>query len=225
MSPPATDWLRSLGNAAPNEHDVKALLRGYEIDTPRGLRLAPAAAIPTLDFPAPYAIKVCSAQVLHKTEHGGVALRVAEPDLAAAVTDMRTRFPGEAVIIEEQLTLDGPELIVGALVDSELGPAVMVGAGGILTEIYRDVTFRLAPCPAEEARRMLEELRISPLFAGFRGSSFDAESLSQLIARVSELAVELGERFHQLDINPLAWVDRRWVALDAKLLLHPPAAA
>jgi succinyl-CoA synthetase beta subunit len=221
----AAEWLHALGSAAPDEHDVKALLRGYAIETPRGVRLAPGAPLPTLDFPAPYVVKVCSARVLHKTEHRGVVLRVGEAELAAALSAMRERFPGEAVIVEEQVTLDGTEIIVGALVDGELGPAVMVGAGGILTEIYRDVTFRLAPCPAEEARRMLQELRIAPLFSGFRGSTLDPKSLAELIARVGELTVDLGERFHQLDINPLAWVGGRWLALDAKLLLQESTAA
>ena len=127
-----------------------------------------------------------------------------------------------AALVEEQLSPRGPELIIGALVDPDFGPAVMVGAGGILTELYRDVSFRLAPCDAEEARDMLGELAVAPLFAGFRGIALDADALARVIVAAGQLAVELGPSFSQLDINPIVSVGNGFVALDAKLVLATP---
>ena len=112
-------------------------------------------------------------------------------------------------------------MIVGAMMDPEFGAAVMVGAGGIMTELLDDVGFRLAPCPQDEARRMLEELRIAPLFAGHRGllAAGGRNALADTIARVADLAVDLGPALGQLDLNPLAAVGTTWTALDASLIL------
>ena len=116
---------------------------------------------------------------------------------------------------------DGSEFILGALVDPSFGPAVMVGAGGILTELYKDVSFRLVPCTLEEARRMLGELTVSPVLQGFRGLRIDSDTLAETIIRVSRVVQDLGDRFSQLDINPLVYAGGRWVVLDAKLVLNP----
>jgi len=95
----------------------------------------------------------------------------------------------------------------------------MVGAGGILTELYKDVSFRLAPCTTKEAHYMLEELTIFPTLHGYRGLSADSDSLAGTVERVAELAVHLIHRGCQLDINPIVWVEDRWVALDVKVVL------
>ncbi len=215
-------WLDALGERRQaDEFQVKELLRRCGIAVPRGVRLMPGDALPALDFPAPYVVKVCSPTVLHKTDTGGVVLRLPAAELAGAVDEMRRRFPDTPVLVEEQLKFQGTEMIVGALMDPELGPAVMVGAGGILTELYRDVTFRLAPCPVDEARRMLTELHVAPVFEGFRGSTLDAGGLAEIIARVGDLALELRDCFSQLDLNPLVSVGGTWTALDAKIVLGP----
>jgi len=169
-------------------------------------------------------LKVCSPDILHKTEHGGVVLGVDAARLAAEVTAMRGRFPGQAILVEEQVRIQGSECIVGALVDEEFGPAVMVGAGGILTELYRDIAFRLAPCSVGEAHRMIAELKIAPLFKGFRGITLDAEGLARTIAAVADLTLDLGTSFSQLDLNPLGFVGDGWVTLDAKLVLGAAAS-
>ncbi|MBI5510770.1 MAG: acetate--CoA ligase family protein [Deltaproteobacteria bacterium] len=220
MSPDLAAWLESLRvPQRPDEWEVKAALALYGVRAPRGVRLSPDEALPRLTFGEPYVVKVCSPDILHKTEQRGVRLKIEAAALADAVADLRRRFPGQPLLVEEHLKLSGRECIVGALVDREFGPAVMVGAGGILTEIYRDVAFRLAPCEPDEAVRMIGELKIAPLFSGFRGITMDAAALAQVIAATSQLAVDLGDRFSQLDINPVGDAGDAWVALDAKLIL------
>jgi acetyltransferase len=113
----------------------------------------------------------------------------------------------------------GGEIIIGALHDPTFGPAVMVGAGGILTELYKDVAFRLAPFAAEEAHLMLEELTIYPTLRGYRGLSGDADSLADILSKVAGLALELIREGCQLDINPIVWSRDRWVALDVKAII------
>jgi acetate---CoA ligase (ADP-forming) subunit beta len=222
MSARTDAWIENLAvPRRPDEFEVKALLSQTGVPVPRGLRLDPAAKVAVPDFPAPYVAKVCSADVLHKTDRGGVVLGLDAASLPGAVAKLRESFPGARVLVEEQLRIQGSELIVGGLVDANLGPAVMLGAGGILTELYRDVTFRLAPFGEAEARRMIEDLKISPLFEGFRGIRLPADELARTLVRVGELALELGPDFEQLDLNPLVFAGDRFVALDAKLILAP----
>ena len=163
--------------------------------------------------------KVCSPDILHKTDVGGVVLNLDPGTLPLALSDLRRRFAHQPVLIEEQLGADGPEFILGGLLDPDFGPAVMAGAGGILTELYRDVVFRLAPCPEAEARRMLAELIIAPVLSGFRGLKLDLPGLAGLVSRLGDLMVEIAARLSQLDLNPVVYAAGRWVVLDAKLLL------
>jgi len=221
VSATVRDWLAHLREPQhPDEHEVKELLASHGIAVPRGARLDREAEIGDLGLPPPFAVKACAPELLHKTEQGGVLLGIDRDDLAAAVADIRARFPGSQVLVEEQVESAPPECILGAISDPDFGPAVMVGAGGILTEVHADACFRLAPCPLAEARHMLSELRIAPLFEGARGLRADADALAEVVARVSALAISLGDRLGQLDINPIVFSQQRWIALDAALLLR-----
>jgi 3-hydroxypropionyl-CoA synthetase (ADP-forming) len=113
----------------------------------------------------------------------------------------------------------GTEFIIGSTVDPVLGPAIMAGAGGILTELYKDIAFRLSPCTLDGATEMLDGLIIAPIFNGFRGISLDKRGLAEIISNVSYLVDEIGDKFSQLDINPIVYSQNKWVILDAKLTL------
>jgi hypothetical protein len=222
VTTPAETWLASLARPLrPDELDVKQLLSAYGLAVPHSLRLAPTAPLPARMPSSEMVLKVCSAEILHKTEHQGVVLGLTAGSLPAALARLRERFPGEPLLLEEQIPLRGVECIVGALNDPEFGPVVMPGAGGVLAEIYRDATFRLAPCSEREARRMLDDLRIAPVFSGYRGMDHDGDALARLIAAVSTLVLDLGQRFEQLDLNPVTFCAGRWITLDAKLVLRP----
>jgi len=95
----------------------------------------------------------------------------------------------------------------------------MAGAGGILTELYKDVAFRLVPCSRGESLRMLKELAVYPALEGFRGPAMDPAGLAELVARVSAMVEDFADLFSQLDLNPLVFTPRGWTVLDAKLIL------
>ena len=204
----------------PDEYEVKDLLVRLGLHVPRGVRVPPGTAAVVPDFPGPYVAKVCSAEILHKTEFNGVRLNVVAEELEDVAQDLRSYFPQTPLLVEQMVAFEGPEMIAGGLVDPAFGPAVMVGAGGLLTEIAQDAAFRLAPLDEAEALRMLMELKLCPVFEGFRGLRLDSSALARLIVTLGRLVDALGPRFDQLDLNPVVWADQAWTILDAKLILH-----
>ncbi len=204
----------------PDEYEVKCLLAQLGLIVPRGIRLAPGVTSVVPNFQGPFAAKVCSADIMHKTDLKGVHLNLGPDNLAAALRTLNNAFPKASMLVEEMVAFEGPEMIAGGLTDPGFGPAVMVGAGGILTEIAQDVAFRLAPFNEAEAHRMLKELKIYPVFEGFRGLRLDPAPLARLLVTVSRLVDALGPRFDQLDLNPIVWSRAGWAILDAKLMLR-----
>jgi hypothetical protein len=118
---------------------------------------------------------------------------------------------------------DGVELIVGARWDPRFGPVLLVGLGGVLTEVLRDVVFALAPVSPDTARALLDRLRGAPLLHGVRGRpGVDLDAAARAIATVSELAAahpEIGE----IEVNPLLLTPTAALALDARVVLTAPA--
>ncbi|MFZ7126153.1 MAG: acetate--CoA ligase family protein [Desulfobacterales bacterium] len=215
-------WLEGLETTGrPDEFEAKKLLKSIGIPVPEGIRLLPGQALKRPGFAGPFAVKTCSPDIVHKTDRQGLRLHVEADRLVDAVDEMRRRFPKSGVLIEQMVNFGPPELIIGGLVDPVFGPTVMVGAGGILTELYRDVTFRLAPFHEREARRMLRDLTLHPLFEGFRGIDVDTPGLARTLGIASQLLAHLKDRLDHLDINPIVFADGRWTALDAKLKLVP----
>lgn len=210
------------------EPEAAAVLSAYGIPQPReAVAMTEAEAVEAarhLGFPV--VLKLCSPDILHKSDAGGVKLglrdeaqvRSALHDLRSAAGQRSARFAG--VLVQEQVSGD-VEVIVGARYDPTFGPVVLVGLGGILAELLEDTALRLAPVSADAARRMLGELRGSRLLAGFRGrAGVDLESLAALIATVSRLAVELP--LAELDLNPviLKAGGSGAVAVDRRLILR-----
>ena len=107
-------------------------------------------------------------------------------------------------------------MVVGVSRDALFGPVVMTGLGGVFVEVLRDVTFRIPPFGADEARRMLHELQGFPLLAGARGAKpADIDALVDVIMKVQRLALDLSDDVVELDVNPLIVKPRGAVALDA----------
>lgn len=210
----------------PTEADTKALLGAYGIAVPRSLLLSPENA-PDPDslhfatIPAPWAVKVVSPRILHKTEAGAVRLGVTRENLGEILRDLRARFPEEDILVEEMIRDISVEMIAGALRDPDLGPSLMLGAGGTLAELYRDVTFRLVPASPGDIGEMMKELALSPLLRGYRGIVADREALRECLLALSGLAEAMGDRLAELDVNPLVYAGDRWIALDAKVVLAP----
>lgn len=214
-------WLGSLKNKMqPDEWEVKELLKEKGIRVPKGKLIdnADSGKISGLSFPV--VVKVCDSKILHKTDVGGVVLNVNEEELPNAIGLLRDKFPDSRILVEEMNRFSGIEFILGGLVDPTFGPAIMIGAGGILTELYKDVTFRLVPLDKAEALRMLKELTVSAVLEGYRGSKMDIDEMAEIVVSVGDLIAGLGNHFSQLDINPIVYTDEGWSALDGMLVLN-----
>ena len=218
-------WLARFGvGPGPDESDVKELLSLWGLATPVSLVIRPGeTAVPQFD--GPYAVKVVSPRILHKTEAGALRLNVAADRLRIVLDGLAAEFPDDAILVEEMVPELEIEMITGATRDSDLGLAIAVGAGGVLAEVYHDVTFRLIPCGRDEIDRMLDELRLAPLLSGYRGRAVDREGLCDYLVAFADLVARLGDRLVECDINPLCYSAGRWLALDAKMVIRPPGSS
>ncbi|MFH2091387.1 MAG: acetate--CoA ligase family protein [Pseudomonadota bacterium] len=213
-------WFKGLKKREPDEFDAKQLVRLYSIQVPKAKRFAPGDRFDGSKIDPPYVLKVCSPDIYHKTELQGVMLNVDKSCADSCFLQMQDRFPKENILVETQVSFTGPEFIIGIINDPAMGHAVMVGAGGIFTEIYKDTAFRLAPCSVTDAMDMIDELALAPVFDDFRGLTLDKEKLAVTISRVSELAHDMGDQLNQLDINPIVYCDGEWVALDVNVMFN-----
>ena len=228
--------LRHRMAAAPGavaEYEAKCLLAacGMAIAPARLVREAaelPAAA-EALGFPL--AAKLQSAAIPHKTEAGGVRLGINDlSSLHAAfegVTKAAARYAPHAAIdgvLLERMAPRGVEMIVGVVRDPTFGPVVMVGAGGVAAELFRDTTHRLAPVDEAEALAMVQSLRSAPLLQGFRGAPpADLGALTRLIALASQIAAAGRDRVQELELNPVIVhpAGQGCTVADALLVLRP----
>jgi len=212
-SPPARDLSAHLKAPTLSEADSKALLRDAGITLPEEVlvseRGALDAAIEKVGFPL--VMKIQSPDIAHKSEVGGVWVNImAKGEAFSAYRELLERAqkhrPNAAIqgVLVSPMAKKGVEIIIGTLKDATFGPMVMVGLGGITTELFRDVTYRPAPVSAAEAEMMLGELKAAPLLQGFRGAAkADVAALSKLISEVSVLAARLKESVAEMELNPV----------------------
>jgi acetate---CoA ligase (ADP-forming) len=193
-------------------------LAAYALIDRLGIACAPAVALaanvtqaPALPFPYPVAVKALSDAIAHKTEVGGVVLGVGDgAALIAAIRKIRDSvaardadIPVDRVLVQPMVAGLG-EVLIGYRVDADVGPLVMVAAGGIFTEIYRDRSLRLAPVDLATANEMIAEVRGLIPLAGFRGKpAGDLDALARAIVALSQLAVMADPPVAEAEINPL----------------------
>jgi acyl-CoA synthetase (NDP forming) len=164
--------------------------------------------------------------LLHKSDAGGVVLGLRDEDsVLAAYADLRARLDPPAVTVEEMADLgSGVEVIVGVQRDPRFGPVLMVGLGGVLTEVLGDVAFALAPASPQTARELLASLRGAAILRGVRGRpAVDLDALAEVVAAVSRVAAEHPE-IGELEVNPVLAGAHGCLALDARAVpvgAHP----
>jgi acyl-CoA synthetase (NDP forming) len=177
--------------------------------------------------PYPVAAKLLSHDIEHKTEAGGVALGIAdERDYAAKLQEMlarvkhtRPRARIEGVLVQ-RMERGLAEAIVGYRDDPVVGPLVLVGAGGTLAEIYRDIALRLAPVVEDEARAMIEEVKGLALVRGYRNlPRGDVDALARTVAAISRLAFVPGRPVAEAEMNPVVVRPDGAVAVDGLVVL------
>src|SRR5262249_18608281 len=158
---------------------------------------------------------------LHRTEVGGVVLGVRdEAALRRAVAALESRLGPGPLLLQEEVP-PGIELLVGGRRDPTFGPTVLVGLGGVLAELIRDVSVRLAPVGTAEAREMLAEGRRASVLGGYRGAAaVDEAALAAVVIGVGDLLADHAT-IVELDLNPLIASGGRLMAVDALVLVDP----
>ena len=210
---PRRDLSKHLKSAVLSEADSKALLREAGIALPDEVLVSEKSALDAAIARAgfPLVMKIQSPDIPHKSEVGGVRVNIAtkgEVFLAfeALLDNARKDCPDAAIqgVLVGPMAKKGVEIIIGTMLDATFGPMIMVGLGGITTELFRDVIYRPAPVSAAEAAAMLAELKAAPLLNGFRGAAkADIAALAQLIAHVSLLAAVYRDQISEIEINPV----------------------
>lgn len=224
------DTILSEGHDILTESTSKALLSAYEIPVTRTYvaRSADDAVQLAHRVGFPVALKVFSPQITHKTDIGGVELNLtSDGDVLAAydriVKTVREQQPDahvEGVTVQRMVsTPRSYELIVGAKRDPVFGTVLLVGAGGVQAEVFRDRALELPPLNERLCRRALESLRSWPLLRGYRGHpGVDVDKLVEVLIRLSYLVADYPE-IVELDVNPLLATPTDVVALDARIVL------
>ena len=210
---PPRDLSAHLKSPSLSEADSKAWLRAAGVVLPHEVLVKDKAGLDEAVARAgfPLVMKVQSPSIAHKSEVGGVRINITtkgEAFLAfeALLNNAREHRPDAEIqgVLVGPMAKKGIEIIVGTMLDETFGPMVMVGLGGITTELFRDVVYRPVPVSVEEAGAMLAGLKAAPLLNGFRGAAkADVAALAQLIADISVLAARHAKEIAEIELNPV----------------------
>jgi succinyl-CoA synthetase beta subunit len=213
------------GQPALSEYESKKLLSLYDIPVTRETlsRSADEAVSAAADLGFPVVLKACSPELMHKSERGCIELNLrSERDVREAYGRIirSVDLELEGVLVQEMVP-GQRELVVGLNRDPQFGPCVMLGTGGMMTEVFKDTAFRMAPFGMIEAKDMAEELRFKAILGAFRGQKpADMDILCRTLIAVGKIGLEL-ETVSELDINPMIITpEGRVVAVDALVVLR-----
>ena len=176
-------------------------------------------------FPA--VLKIASADVVHKSDAGGVKLDLETAEQVGKAYDdilgaIKKEYPQAKIqgVSVQKMARPGVEVIIGMSKDAQFGPVLMFGLGGILVEILKDVSFRIVPLVKRDAAEMIREIKGYPLLEGYRGQEpVDVANLENLILKVSDF-VEKNPDIEELDLNPIFAYKDGAVAVDARVVLE-----
>jgi acetyl coenzyme A synthetase (ADP forming)-like protein len=228
------DRVKAEKRSALSAPEAKAVADAYGIPVPQeGLATSPdqaAQLAEKLGFPV--VLKIVSPDILHKTEAGGVLVGVADAAAARAGYDTiaanAKKYKADATItgvqVQQMLPTGAQEVIVGAVTDPSFGKLVAFGLGGVLVEVLKDVTFRLAPASREDAFSMLDGIQAAQMLTGVRGSEpVNREMLASIIESVSQLVTDFPE-ISEVDLNPVFATAKGATAVDVRILVDfdPP---
>jgi succinyl-CoA synthetase beta subunit len=167
----------------------------------------------------PVVAKIVSSKVVHKSEVNGVIIGITnDKEIKEAYGKLSASDGFEGILIDEMLR--GVELIIGAKIDYQFGPVIMLGIGGTGVEIYKDITIRMAPINKIDVISMINSLKGQSIITGFRGSEpVNLEDLSDLLTRFSELVMDLEDHIESIDLNPVMCSREKCVIADARIML------
>ena len=217
MNKKVKELIKKKGPLAENE--VKDLMKAYGIRTTKYKVVKKESDLKNLGLKFPVALKVCSSKILHKTDVGGVKLGIKDlNELKKTFKVFKKKFLDEKLLVD-QMEEKGVEIIVGLIQDPTFGLSIMAGIGGIYTELYKDVTFRVVPIERIDAEEMVEEIKGKKLIEGFRNIPTNKELVIDLITKVSKIGEELMDNIDQMDLNPVFVYKNDICVVDAKLIL------
>ena len=203
------------------EPDAKKIFRIAGFDVPE--HTLAASADDAISFAGktgyPVVAKVVSPGILHKSDVGGVEVGIENDKKLEEIFNRFSkmdRFTG--LFVEE--TVEGTELIIGAKIDKQFGPVVLLGIGGVGVEIYKDTAIRMAPIEKKDVKSMVNELKAKKIIEGFRGSEpVNIGILSEMLVKFSELTIELENKIESIDLNPVMCSGSKCVIADARIIL------
>ena len=222
------DAVKAAGRDSLTAPEGKLICDAYGIAVPQEGVAANAAEAQKLAAAMgfPVVMKIVSPDILHKTEAGGVLVGVNSAEEAAKGFDTiianAKKYKADAQIIGvqvQQMLKGGQEVIIGAVTDDSFGKLVAFGLGGVLVEVLKDITFRLAPATREDALSMLDGIQAAEMLKGVRGSDpVDREALAKLIVGVSELVSDFPE-ISEMDLNPVFATKNSAIAADVRIVV------
>jgi acetyltransferase len=194
-----------------NEAESNEILEAYGFVTPRAsvATTAEQAANIAKQIGYPVVLKICSPDILHKTDVGGVKLGLNNAEEVMDAFDLMMyrvakKLPGANIlgVLVQEMVKRGKEVILGMHRDPHCGPLMMFGMGGIMVEVLKDVSFYLAPLTAQEARQMLVNTKTYKMLEGVRGEeAVDIGAIAEGLQRLSQLVTEFPQ-IQEMDINP-----------------------
>ncbi len=175
----------------------------------------------------PIVMKILSPQIIHKTDAGGVKLNInSEKDTEKAFKEILAsakKYDSKAEIrgvLIEKMVKPSTEIIIGVTRDPTFGPAIMFGLGGIFVELLKDVSFRIAPIKAEDAREMIHEIKALPMLQGFRGGpNVKLELIVDVLMKISQLTIDYIDDILEIDLNPIFAYEDKILTVDARIIL------
>lgn len=201
------------------ENEVKSLLKEYNIPTTEYALVKNEKDLKKISLPYPLVMKICSPKYTHKTDVGGVKLNIkSEDELIKAYNVFQKKFVGEDFIVET-MEKPGVETIVGLVDDPTFGLSIMFGLGGIFTEIFKDVVFRVLPIDRKDAEDMMSEIKSRNILDGFRGMKVSKDALVNILLNVSNLGVDFQNCIKEMDLNPVFLREKDAVVVDARMII------
>jgi acetyl-CoA synthetase (ADP-forming) len=169
----------------------------------------------------PLVLKGCSSDIAHKTEKGLIKVDIRNREEAtSAFEEIRFQMGTDLGVLVQEMVKGQRELVVGLTRDSQFGPCVMFGLGGIFTEILKDISFRVAPLEKRDALDMMREIRGHKILGAVRGmEAADLDTLSDILIKVGRIGLE-NETVKEIDINPVIISGNKPVAVDALIVLE-----
>jgi succinyl-CoA synthetase beta subunit len=204
------------------EPDAKAMLKEKGLPVPRfaraGTREEARARAHEIGYPV--VAKVVSPLVVHKSDVGGVVVNIGSDDQLDEAFSRLAGLKGFEGVLVEEMVSGSVELIVGATVDLQFGPVILLGLGGTSVEIYKDTALRLAPLTPGDVLSMVRELKAHPLLEGYRGAEpIDMAELARVLVLFSQFVMELEGWIESIDLNPVLCKGSRCTIADARIML------